>query len=90
MLHNLYCSPSYKVPRQSARASMTAEASASPADAVKPALVSRPSVTNEHNVKAFAELKALCEKNKLYWPASEIEGHSAEGYNDDNNLLYVI
>lgn len=69
---------------------MAAEASASPADPGKPALVSRPSVANEHKAKAFAELKGLCEKNQLYWPASEIEGHPAEGYNDDDNLLYVV
>ena len=51
---------------------------------------SRPSTVDEHQAKAFAELKALCEKNKLYWPASEIEGYSAEGHNDDKNLLYVV
>ena len=69
---------------------MAVEASASPAGPEKPALVSRPSVANEHQAKAFAELKALCEKNKIYWPASEIEGYPAEGHNDDNNLLYVV
>lgn len=69
---------------------MAAGASASAAGPKKPALISRPSIANEHQAKAFAELKALCEKNKLYWPASEIEGYSAEGHNDDNNLLYVV
>lgn len=69
---------------------MAVEASASPAGPEKPALVSRPSVANEHQAKAFAELKALCEKNKIYWPASEIEGYPAEGHNDDNNLLRFL
>lgn len=69
---------------------MAAEALVSPAGPEKPALVSRPSFANEHQAKAFAELKALCEKNKLLWPASEIEGYPAEGHNDDNNLLYVV
>ena len=55
----------------------------------KPTLVSRPSVINEQQAKALAELKVLCEKDKVYWPASEIEGHPAEGHNDDRNLLYV-
>lgn len=69
---------------------MAAEFSASPADSEKPALISQPSVANEHQAKAFAELKALCETNKLYWPASEIEGYPAEGHNDDKDLLYVV
>ena len=68
---------------------MVAEASASPAGPEKPSLVSRPSVANERQAKALAELKALCEDNKLYWPASEIDGYPAEGHNDDSNLLYV-
>lgn len=69
---------------------MAAKVSASPAGPEKPALVSRPSVANEHQAKAFAELKALCAKNQLLWPASEIERYPAEGHNDDNNLLYVV
>ncbi|KAF6235477.1 hypothetical protein HO173_006160 [Letharia columbiana] len=69
---------------------MAAESSANPADSEKPALVSQPSVANEHQAKAFAELKALCENNKLYWPASEIEGYPAEGHNDDKDLLRFL
>ena len=69
---------------------MVVEVSASPIVAEKPALISRPSVANKNQAKAFAELKALCEKNKVYWPASEIEGYPAEGHNDDNNLLCVV
>ena len=69
---------------------MAVEASPNPAGVEKPTSVSGPSVANEQQAKALAELKALCEKDKLYWPASEIEGHPAEGHNDDNNLLYVV
>ncbi|MCJ1460942.1 hypothetical protein MMC28_011324 [Mycoblastus sanguinarius] len=69
---------------------MVVEVSASPIVAEKPALISRPSVANKNQAKAFAELKALCEKNKVYWPASEIEGYPAEGHNDDNNLLRFL
>ena len=69
---------------------MAIEASQSPAGPEKSTSVSGPSVANEQQAKALAELKALCEKDKLYWPASEIEGHPAEGHNDDNNLLYVV
>ena len=68
---------------------MATEASASPANREKPVLLSRPSVASEHQAKAFAELKALCEKDKLYWPASEIEGYPTQGHNEDSNLLYV-
>ncbi len=68
---------------------MAAVASVAPADPEKPAPVSHPSLTNDRSATAFAELKALCEKNKLYWPASEIEGYPAEGHNDDDNLLYA-
>lgn len=68
---------------------MAAETSASPAAPEKPGLVSRPSVVNGQQSKAFEELKALCEENKLYWPVSEMEGYSDEGHNDDHNLLYV-
>ena len=46
-------------------------------------------VTNlsDSQSRAFAELKALCEKNKLYWPVSELEGQPAEGANNDIDLL---
>ncbi len=46
-------------------------------------------VTNlsESQSKAFLELKALCEKNKLYWPVSDLEGQPAEGANNDIDLL---
>ncbi len=46
-------------------------------------------VTNlsESQSKAFSELKALCEKSKLYWPVSELEGAPAEGANNDIDLL---
>ena len=69
---------------------MTVEASPNPTGPEKSTSASGPSVANEQQAKALAELKALCEKDKLYWPASEIEGHPAEGHNDDNNLLYVV
>ena len=72
---------------------MAVEASPNPADPEKSTSVSGPSVANEqqaHQAQALAELKALCEKDKLYWPASEIEGHPVEGHNDDNNLLYAV
>lgn len=69
---------------------MAVEASPSPSGPEKPTLVSGPLVTNEHQAMAFAKLKALCEKDKLYWPASEIEGYPAEGRNDDNDLLYIV
>ena len=36
---------------------------------------------------ALEELKALCEKNKLYWPVSELEGQPAHGANNDIDLL---
>lgn len=45
------------------------------------------SALNESQTKAFAELKALCEKNKLYWPTSELEGDPAHGRNNDVDLL---
>ncbi len=69
---------------------MAVEASPNPAGSEKPTSVSGSSAANEQQAKALAELKALCEKDKLYWPASEIEGHPAEGHNDDNNLMYVV
>ncbi|CAF9913891.1 MAG: hypothetical protein ALECFALPRED_009131 [Alectoria fallacina] len=69
---------------------MATEASASPANREKPVLLSRPSVASEHQAKAFAELKALCEKDKLYWPASEIEGYPTQGHNEDSNLLRFL
>lgn len=69
---------------------MPAESPASSACPEKPTLISRPCVANEDHAKALAELKTLCEKNKLYWPASEIEGYPAEGSNDDSILLYVV
>jgi hypothetical protein len=40
--------------------------------------------------KAFEELKALCERNKLYWPVSKLEGKPAEGANGDIDLLYAF
>ncbi len=40
--------------------------------------------------KAFEELKALCERNKLYWPVSKLEGKPAEGANGDTDLLYAF
>lgn len=64
---------------------MAVEASPSPAGPEKPT-----SVAYEQQAKALAELKALCEKDKLYWPASEIEGHPVEGRNDDDTLLYAV
>lgn len=45
---------------------------------------------SEVQAKAFEDLKALCEKNQLYWPVSELEGHPAYGANDDIDLLYAI
>ena len=42
---------------------------------------------SESQAKAFEDLKALCEENKLYWPVSDLEGHTAEGANDDIDLL---
>lgn len=47
-----------------------------------------PSALTQPQVKAFAELKALCGKNDVYWPASELEDHPAHGSNADNDLLY--
>ncbi len=46
-----------------------------------------PSVGPEHQANALAELKALCEKNNLYWPASKLEDHPAHGSNNDVDLL---
>ena len=68
---------------------MAAVASVASPHPEKPALISHPSVTNERSATALAELKALCEKNQIYWPASEIEGYPAEGHNDDDSLLYA-
>ena len=66
---------------------MAAGTSASPADPEEPALASQ---TSDHRITAFAELKDLCEKNQLYWPASEIEGYSAKGHNDEDSLRYAV
>lgn len=38
--------------------------------------------------KPFEDLKTLCQKNKTYWPVSELEGRPAHGANDDIDLLY--
>jgi len=46
-----------------------------------------PSTGPEHEAKALAELKALCEKNNVYWPMSKLEDHPAHGSNDDIDLL---
>ncbi|KAK4690915.1 hypothetical protein P7C71_g5978, partial [Lecanoromycetidae sp. Uapishka_2] len=48
------------------------------------------SALSEPQAKAFAELKALCEKNKLYWPASDLENHPAHGSNSDVDLLRFL
>ena len=42
---------------------------------------------SESQAKAFEDLKELCEKNKLYWPVSDLEGKASEGVNDDIDLL---
>ncbi len=42
---------------------------------------------SETQSKAFSEFKALCEKNKLYWPVSKLEGAPSEGANNDIDLL---
>ena len=39
--------------------------------------------------QAFLAFKALCEKNNLGWPRSELQDGSQRGLNDDYTLLYV-
>jgi len=53
-------------------------------------MVSQPSFADDHHAQALAELKGLCEKNEVYWPASELEVHPAKGYNDDINSMYDL
>jgi len=43
----------------------------------------------EPQAKAFAELKSLCKRNNVYWPASELEAHPAHGSNNNVDLLYI-
>ena len=69
---------------------MATEVSASSRNLEEPLSASQHSDINEHQAKAFAELKSLCEKNQIYWPASEIEGYPAEGHNDNDSLLYAV
>ena len=66
---------------------MAADAAAGQAGSDKPAAKTRPSIATDPRAAAFAELKALCDKHKIYWPASELEGHPVEGYNDSNSLM---
>jgi hypothetical protein len=40
-------------------------------------------------IQAFKAFKALCEKNDLGWPRSELQDGSQRGLNDDYTLLYV-
>ncbi len=53
-------------------------------------MVSQPSFADDHHAQALAELKGLCEKNEVYWPASELEVHPAKGHNDDINSMYDL
>ena len=46
-----------------------------------------PAFANEQQAKAFKELKALCEKNRTNWPASELETVSADGMNNDVTMM---
>ena len=59
--------------------------------ATSPSLAEPPpsfqSTLSESQAKAFVELKELCSKNNLYWPASELEHHDPCGYNNDTDLL---
>lgn len=48
-----------------------------------------PITLTQPQVKAFAELKALCGRNDVYWPASELEDNRPHESNDDNGLLYT-
>ena len=69
---------------------MANEAAAKSTNSQKPILVSQTSDINDYRATALAELKSLCEKNQLYWPASDIEGYPAEGHNHDDTLLCVF
>ena len=68
---------------------MIAKIPESRADLKEPIVASQVSVASDEQTSGLADLKLLCEKDKLYWPASDLEGHPAEGHNDDNDLLYV-
>ena len=69
---------------------MATEVSASSRNSEEPVSASQHSDANDHQAKALAELKSMCERNQLYWPASEIEGYPAEGHNDNDTLLYAV
>lgn len=42
---------------------------------------------SEPQARAFKDLQDLCEKNKLYWPVSDLEGQPSEGANNEIDLL---
>ena len=67
---------------------------AAPSYETPPSSVSLPELSpvavknlSDSQAKAFEELKDLCEKNKLTWPVSELEGKPSEGANNDIDLL---
>ena len=52
-------------------------------------MISSSTFANEEQNEAFLKLKSLCEKDNLYWPASELEGHPNNETNDDITLMYA-